>query len=62
MTKVVFEYEVTLVCGHRVKTRGQVFQKKATFGCPMQPRCGYNVRWRSWRNLKTGMTQVNDEV
>lgn len=59
MTRITYDFEVTLVCGHRVRTRGQIFQGKATFGCPMQPRCGYNVRWKSWRNVKTGLTGVN---
>lgn len=62
MTKVVYTYEVTLVCGHRLRTRGRVFNKRATFGCPAQPRCGYNVRWRSQRDLKNNWTQINDDV
>lgn len=62
MTHVVFDYEVTLVCGHKVKTRGQVYQPKAKFGCPAQPRCGYNVAWKSWKNMKTGMTRDNKGV
>lgn len=59
---VRLEYETTLVCGHTTRTRGQVYNKKATFACPNTPRCGYSVRWASWLHLPTKRSQDNDDV
>lgn len=58
----VRRYAVTLTCGHQLTLRQQPLNKKATFACPNQPRCGYNVRWRSVRDSETSKVIVNDEV
>lgn len=57
-----WQYAVTLVCGHQLTVRQQPLNKKATFACPRQPRCGYNVRWKSVRDSQSGKVIVNDEV
>lgn len=60
--KSQWQYKVVLACGHQLTLRQQPLNRKVTYGCPAQPRCGYNVRWKSATDTKSNVTITNTEV